>query len=90
MCDPNLLKDLIVHGVETCLRGGGDLTDLIVQRLLGARPQGYGPWCLQMATAANEGKAVSFYLRELLGCVTDGVPADRLTVGCGTHGIGAA
>ena len=74
------LKTLIAHGVETCLRRGDDCTDLVDQRLLGARPRRYGRWCLEMALAADEGKAALFYLEELLGCVMDGERGDRLTV----------
>ena len=76
----DLLKALIVHGVETCPGSGEECTDLVNRRLFGARPRGYGRWCLQMAIAANEVKAASFYLRELLDSVTDGVRADRSTV----------
>ncbi|MDE0191615.1 MAG: hypothetical protein OXQ90_09685 [Gammaproteobacteria bacterium] len=76
----DLLKALIVHGVEARLRRGEECTDLVSRRLFGARPWGYGPWCLQMAIAANEITASSFYLRELYDCVVDGVRADGLTV----------
>ena len=78
--DSDLLKALIVHGVETCLDSGVESTDLVGRRLFGARPWDYGPWCLKMATAANEGKAASFYLRELRDCVMEGVDAGGLTV----------
>ena len=82
ICEWNsdLLKALIVHGVEARLRRGEECTDLVSRRLFGARPWGYGPWCLQMAIAANEITASSFYLRELYDCVVDGVRADGLTV----------
>ena len=74
------LKALIVHGVETCLRTGDELTDLIDRRLFGARPLwGYGPWCLEMALAADEAKAASFYVRELSLCVIDKTRADAVT-----------
>ena len=76
----DLLKALIAHGVETCLHRGEECTDLVSRRLFGARPWGYGQWCLQMAIAANNDKAASFYLRELCDCVTDGVCAGGLTV----------
>ena len=74
------LKDLITHGVETCLRRGDECADLVDRRLFGARPWGYGRWCLQMALDAEEGKAASFYLQELLGCVMNGARAGGLTV----------
>ena len=74
------LKDLIAHGVETCLRRGDECTDLVDRRLFGARPWGYGRWCLQMALDAEEGKAASFYLQELADCVMDGASAGGLTV----------
>ena len=74
------LKDLIAHGVETCLRRGDECTDLVDRRLFGARPWGYGRWCLQMALDAEEGKAASFYLQELADCVMDGARAGGLTV----------
>lgn len=73
------LKALIAHGVERCLHMGEDCTGLVDRRLLGARPWGYGRWCLEMALAAEEGKAASFYLQELLDCVMDGERADGLT-----------
>ena len=75
----DVLKDLIAHGVETCLRRGEDCAGMVDQRLFGARPRGYGRWCLEMALAADEGKAASFYLQELVGCVTDDLQADGLT-----------
>ena len=78
--DSDALKALIVHGVETCLLRGDECTDLVDRRLFGARPWGYGPWCLEMALAADEGKAASFYLRELFDCVMEGTRADGLTV----------
>ncbi len=74
------LKALIAHGVVTCLRRGDDCTDLVDRRLFGARPRGYGRWCLEMALAAEEDKAASFYLQELLDCVMDRGRADGLTV----------
>ena len=74
------LKDLITHGVGTCLRRGDECADLVDRRLFGARPWGYGRWCLQMALDAEEGKAASFYLQELLDCVMNGARAGGLTV----------
>ena len=74
------MKALIAHGVETCLRRGDDCRDLVDRRLFGARPFGYAKWCLEMALAAGEGEAASFYLEELLGCVTGESRADGLTV----------
>ena len=74
------LKDLIVFGVETCLRTGEDCMGLVDRRLFGARPFDYGRWCLEMALDAEDGKAASFYLRELVDCIDDGARADGLTV----------
>ena len=74
------LKALIAHGVEACLRRSEECGDLIDRRLFGARPFGYGPWCLKKALGAQEGEAVSFYLRELFDGATDGSRADGLTV----------
>ena len=74
------LKALIAYGVEACLRRGDDCKELVDRHLFGARPWGYGRWCLEMALAAEEGKAAAFYLQELLDCVTDGKRADGLTV----------
>ena len=74
------LKALITHGVERCLHRGEDCTGLVDRRLLGARPCDYGRWSLEMALAAEEGKAASFYLQELLDCVMDGERAGGLTV----------
>ena len=74
------LNDLIVYGVETCLRTGEDCMGLVDRRLFGAGPFDYGRWCLEMAIGAEHGKAASFYLRELLDCINDGSGADGLTV----------
>ena len=74
------LKALIAHGVEVCQRRGEECGDFVDRRLLGARPFGYGPWCLKQALGAEEGEAASFYLRELFDCVTDGSRAGGLTV----------
>lgn len=75
------LKDLIAHGVETCLRRGDECKDLIDRRLFGARPRmRYGQWCLEMALASKEPKAALFYLQELLDRALAGSPGDGLTV----------
>ena len=74
------LKALIAHGVEACLRRGDECKELVDRRLFGARPWGYGRWCLEKALAAEEGKAAAFYLQELLDCVMDGARADGLIV----------
>lgn len=74
------LKDLITYGVETCLRTGDDCMGLVDRRLFGARPFDYGRWCLEMVLSAEDGKAASFYLRELLDCINDGSRAGGLTV----------
>ena len=77
--DADALKSLIVHAVGTCLANGEDCTGVVDRRLLGARPSGYGHWCMQMALAAGEPEARSFYLGELFDCVTDGRYANGLT-----------
>ena len=79
--DSDALKALIDHGVETCLHKGEDCANLIETRLFGARPRlGYGKWCLEMALAAEERKAASFYLHELHGCAIEGGRANGLTL----------
>ena len=78
--DVDMLKVLIAHGVKTCLSRGDECKDLVALRLFGARPWRYGRWCLEMAVAAKEGKAASFYLQELLDCVVDESRADGLTL----------
>ena len=81
MRNSDTLKALIVHGVETHLREGDECKDLVDRRLLGVRPLwGYGQWCLDMALVAEEGKAVDFYLQELIDCVMERARADGLTM----------
>ena len=46
-------------------------------------PAGY----LQKAIAANDGKAASFYLRELCDCVMDDGRAERLTADAAREGL---
>ena len=60
------LKALVRHGVETCLKTGKDCTGVIDSRLFGARPIDYGPWCVAMALEAEDERAASFYLGELV------------------------
>ena len=74
------LKDLIVFGVETCLRTGEDCMGLVDRRLFGARPFDFGRWYLEMALDAEDGRAASFYLRELVDSIDDGARTDGLTV----------
>ncbi|MCY4438593.1 MAG: hypothetical protein OXE53_00055 [Deltaproteobacteria bacterium] len=74
------LKDLIVYGVETCLQRGDECAGLVDRRYFGARPFDYGRWCLEMALGAEDGRAASFYLGELVDCVDDGSRAGGLTV----------
>ncbi len=78
--DKHALKGLIAHAVETCVASGKDCRNLVERRLLGARPFGYGSWCLEQALAAENPTASSFYVRELLNFLTDGRRADGLTV----------
>ena len=74
------LKDLIAHGVETCLRKGNSCKGMVDRRLFGARPRDYGRWCLDMALAAEEGNVAAFYVQELVDCVMDGTRSNGLTV----------
>ena len=83
------LKAVIAYGVETCLRRGEDFGGLVDRRLFGARPWEYGRWCLEMALAAKEVKASSFYLVELRDCVIDGERAGGLTVEGARAGLAA-
>ena len=84
------LKALIAHAVETCVRSGEECTDLVDRRLFGARPRGYGRWCLEMAMATGDSLAASFYLGELLDCVTGGGHrADGLTLEEARTGLAA-
>ncbi len=75
------LKSLIAHGIETCLRRGEDCTGLVDRHLFGARPRrDYGRWCVEMASAAKEDEASSFYLLELLDYLMGGEYTYGLTV----------
>ena len=74
------LKALIVRGVERSLENGEDCLGLVDRRLFGARPFDYAPWCLEMALGAEDGRAASFYLGELLDSVAEGSGARGLTV----------
>ena len=65
------LKALISRGVERSLETGEDCSGLVDRRLFGARPFDYAPWCLEMALGAEDGRAASFYLGELLDSVAD-------------------
>ena len=83
------LKALIAHGVETRLRRDEDCAGLVDRRLFGARPWDYGRWCLEVALAAEEGRASSFYLQELLDCVIEGERDGGLTVEGARAGLAA-
>ena len=85
--DALALKAIIVHAVETCLAAGEDCTDVVDRRLLGARPFGYGKWCMEMAVVAKDPRAAAFYLHELFDCVTDGRRANGLTVELARAGL---
>ena len=78
--DAEAVKALIAYAVETCLASGEDCAGVVDRRLFGARPFGYGQWCMEKALASREPKAAWFYLRELVDCVTDGRYASGLTV----------
>ena len=87
--DAEALKALIAHAVDTCLARGEDCADVVDGRLFGARPFGYGHWCVEKALAAGAPEAASFYLRELFDCVTDGRRANGLTVEGARAGLAA-
>ncbi|MDE0355485.1 MAG: hypothetical protein OXK20_07470 [Deltaproteobacteria bacterium] len=75
------LKALIAHGVNECLARGEACTGLVERHLFGARPFDYGPWCVDQALAAGgQPDAESFYLSELVDCLTGGEGAHGLTV----------
>ena len=75
------LKALIAHGVNECMARGEECTGLVDRHLYGARPFDYGPWCVAQAFAASgQPDAESFYLSELVDCLTGGSGALRLTV----------
>ncbi len=80
-CNRKTLKALIAHGVRECTAGGEDCTGLIDRYLFGARPFDFGPWCVDQALAAGgQPGAESFYLGELVDCLTDGQGGHGLTV----------
>ena len=74
------LLALIAHSVEACLRKGEECAGLVDRRLFGARPFEYARWCLDMASAASDRRAASFYVRELVDCLTTGTHAGGMTV----------
>ena len=74
------LKALIAHGVETCLRGDEECTSFVDRRLFGARPFRYARWCVEMALAAGDRRAASFYVRELVDCLTNGTRTGGMSV----------
>lgn len=82
-----MLQALIAHGVETRLRTGEDLTDLMDRLLLGVRPWRHAYWCLEMALATKDPRAASFYVSELAACVIDGGHSAGLTVDAARAGL---
>ena len=75
------LKALIAYGVNECINRGKVCTGLVDRHLFGARPFDYGPWCVDQALAASgRPDAESFYLGELVHCLTGGEGAHGLTV----------
>ena len=80
--NPDKLKELIAHAVETCLadHDAWQCAALVKRWLFGARPYDYGPWCLGRALGAADAKAAAFYLGELLECVFHGRNSGGLTV----------
>ena len=75
------LKTLIAHGVNECIARGEECTGLVDRQLFGARPFDYGPWCVDQALAARgQPDAASFYLSQLVDCLTGGEGAHGLTV----------
>ena len=83
------LKALIAHCVEMCLSRGDECTDLVDRRPVRGSPAGIRQVVPDLALAAAEGKAASFYLQELFDCVMDGVRADGLTVEGARAGLAA-
>ena len=78
--DADTLTALIAYGVETCLRRGEECAGLVDRRLFGARPSRYAPWCVERALAAGDRRAASFYVRELVDCLTNGTRTWGMTV----------
>ena len=74
------LQALIAYGVETCLGRGEECADLVDRRLFGARPFGYARWCVERALAVGDRRAASFYVRELVDCLTSGTRTGGMTV----------
>ena len=83
----DVLKALIAHGVETCLRRGVECTGLVNRRLFGARPRGYGPSGDGARRRRGKGGVLlspgTLRLRDGWG------PRRRVDRGCGSHGFGA-
>ena len=78
--NPDMLKALIAHGLDTCLLSGEECAGFVDRRLFGARPFEYARWCLEMALAADGRRAASFYIRELVDCLRNGTRTGRMTV----------
>ena len=85
------LKELTVHGVDRCLASGDALScvELVDRHLFGARPFDYGAWCLEKAVEADDERAATFYLDEVLTCVVDQWKAGGLTVDKVRKALGA-
>ena len=83
------LQALIAYGVETCLARGEECAGLVDRRLFGARPRpfGYARWCVERALAAGDPRAASFYVRELVDCLTSGTRTGGMTVEDGRAGL---
>ena len=74
------LKALIAHGVDQCVGSGEECIGLVDRHLFGARPFGYGRWCMGQAIAVGGRPDVeSFYLSELVDCMIGGQGARDLT-----------
>ena len=85
------LKELIANGVGRCLASGDTLSSmkLVDGHLFGARPFDYGAWCLEKAVKADDERAATFYLGEVLTCVVDPWNAGGLTVDKVRKALGA-
>ena len=76
------IKELTAHGVGRCLASGDALSSMerVDRYLFGARPSDYGAWCLEKAVEADDERAATFYLGEVLTCIVDPWTAGGLTV----------
>ena len=85
------LKELTAHGVDRWLASGDVLScmERVDRLLFGARPFDYGAWCLEKTVEADDERAATFYLGEVLTCVVDPWTAGGLTVDKVRKALGA-